>query len=97
MLLNLTRISLGLTVAILLGAPSPAVAESPPRPAQAALSHVGSMPVRGMSMAEVARHFGAPVKKSAAVGQPPISQWHYDGFVVYFEYSHVIHALATDN
>lgn len=55
-----------------------------------------SMPTRGMRMAEVEKLFGAPREKSAAVGKPPISRWDYDGFSVYFEYDHVIHAIAID-
>jgi hypothetical protein len=29
------------------------------------------------------------------VGQPPITRWVFPTFVVYFEYQHVIHAVAT--
>ena len=28
-------------------------------------------------------------------GKPPITRWDYDGFSVYFEHQHVIHAVAT--
>ena len=92
---HLTRLSLTLLFALAIVTPLPQAAAA--QPPNSALSHVGSMPVRGMSMTEVEQHFGKPIKKSAPVGKPPISQWHYDGFVVYFEYSHVIHALATDD
>lgn len=54
----------------------------------------GSLPTRGMSMAEVERRFGAPGAKVAPVGRPPISRWAYPGFVVFFEYDHVVHAVA---
>ena len=51
-------------------------------------------PVRGMTMERVESTFGQPVSKRAAVGDPPITRWEYTGFVVYFEYDHVIHAVT---
>ena len=54
-----------------------------------------STPTRGTSMAQVEARFGAPTEKIAAVGKPPISRWVYPTFTVFFEYSHVIHAVAT--
>jgi hypothetical protein len=53
-----------------------------------------SGPARGMSMTEVEARYGAPKERYAAVGQPPITRWVYPSFVVYFEYSHVVHAVA---
>jgi len=50
-------------------------------------------PTRGMTMSEVESQFGAPREKYPAVGQPPITRWVYPGFVVYFEYDHVVHAV----
>jgi hypothetical protein len=52
-------------------------------------------PTRGASMTQVERQFGAPAERFEAVGQPPITRWVYPNFVVFFEYSHVIHAVAT--
>jgi hypothetical protein len=52
------------------------------------------LPRRGSSMAQVEARFGAPRTRHAAVGQPPITRWDYDGFSVYFEHQHVIHAVA---
>jgi hypothetical protein len=51
-------------------------------------------PARGMTMERVEARFGQPTDKHAAVGDPPITRWDYPGFVVYFEYQHVIHAVA---
>ena len=51
-------------------------------------------PARGMTMDKVAAKWGAPVAKDAAVGKPPITRWEYGDFVVFFEYDHVIHAVA---
>ena len=55
----------------------------------------GETPSRGTSMAQVEQRFGAPTERFAAVGQPPITRWVYPGFVVFFEYQHVVHAVAS--
>ncbi|MEL7296505.1 MAG: hypothetical protein AAGJ86_02525 [Pseudomonadota bacterium] len=52
-------------------------------------------PQRGMSMQRVESKWGQPTRRVAAVGQPPITRWEYDGFVVYFEYDKVIHSVAV--
>lgn len=52
-------------------------------------------PARGMSMQKVETRYGAPTKREAAIGQPPITRWEYPGFVVYFENEFVIHAVAV--
>jgi hypothetical protein len=52
-------------------------------------------PARGMTMAQVEKHFGAPSERFAAVGQPPITRWVYPDKVVYFEYDHVVHAVLV--
>jgi len=64
-------------------------------PAGAAASTQVAMPQRGISMADVERSFGTPQRKVEAVGQPPISRWVYPNFVVYFEYSLVVHTVRT--
>lgn len=51
------------------------------------------LPAKGNSMAAVEARFGEPQRRTEPVGKPPISQWHYPDFVVYFESSHVIHAV----
>ena len=51
-------------------------------------------PRRGMSMDTVESNWGTPVNKRSGIGDPPISRWQYSTFVVYFEYSHVIHAVT---
>ncbi|MFW2404260.1 MAG: hypothetical protein ACN4GT_05790 [Gammaproteobacteria bacterium] len=56
----------------------------------------GVRPNRGMSMATVESRWGSPQTKRGAIGDPPITRWEYPGFVVYFEYSNVIHAVKTD-
>jgi len=52
-------------------------------------------PSRGASMKAVEARFGAPASRHGAVGKPPITRWDYPGFSVYFEYDHVIHAVAS--
>jgi hypothetical protein len=51
-------------------------------------------PTRGMTAARVEQRFGAPERRIAAVGDPPIARWEYRDFVVFFEYDRVIHAVA---
>lgn len=51
-------------------------------------------PTRGMSQSAVRNAFGAPQSEELAVGEPPITRWHYAGFVVYFEHDRVIHSVA---
>lgn len=88
--------SLFVLTATVMMLPSLATAEtSTANPDNAEVSTIGVMPHRGMTMERVRQSFGAPAKTVAAVGNPPISRWIYDGFVVYFENNHVIHSLAT--
>jgi len=51
-------------------------------------------PVHGTTMGQVLTQFGEPLKRSAAIGQPPITQWKYASFIVYFEYRKVLHAVV---
>ncbi len=50
-------------------------------------------PTRGTTQASVEARYGAPQRADEAVGDPPISKWHYEKFVVFFEYDRVIHAV----
>lgn len=59
--------------------------------AQASMS--ASLPRNGIDKTDVVRQFGEPVDRVPAVGQPPISRWIYQGFVVYFEYDLVLHSV----
>jgi hypothetical protein len=49
-----------------------------------------NLPKNGVSRDEVLASFGEPASKSASVGNPPITQWTYDGWSVYFEYELVL-------
>jgi hypothetical protein len=48
------------------------------------------LPTNGQSKADVEVKFGVPLNKQAAVGDPPISNWKYDTYSVYFEYDLVL-------
>ena len=50
-------------------------------------------PTKGMSKASVRSQYGEPNKENAAKGKPPISNWDYPEFIVYFENDHVIHSV----
>ena len=59
-----------------------------------------NLPRKGMSMAEVERQFGAPTSKLDSRGggsakQPVINRWMYPDYIVYFERSHVVHAVLN--
>ncbi len=55
------------------------------------------LPRTGMSEESVRNAWGTPREIRGPVGKPPISQWHYDGFVVYFEGDRVLHAVLNPN
>lgn len=51
-------------------------------------------PTRGMSQTSVQSKFGSPAAVRSPVGDPPITRWEYQDFIVYFEYDKVIHAVT---
>ena len=51
------------------------------------------MPTRGSSMQRVLSEFGEPINRIGPVGEPPITEWDYGDFRVYFEYSTVLHSV----
>jgi len=48
------------------------------------------VPQKSSTMNQVRSQFGDPISESAAVGNPPITRWEYETFLVYFEHQHVI-------
>jgi hypothetical protein len=50
-------------------------------------------PASGVSQENVEAAYGSPNSKKDPVGDPPISSWEYDGFVVFFEFDRVIHSV----
>ncbi len=51
------------------------------------------MPSRGLSMDDVLSEFGEPDERFGPVGEPPITEWVYGSFRVYFEYEIVLHSI----
>ena len=59
-----------------------------------------NLPRRGLSMAQVERDYGAPLRKLSPRGgdtkkHPVINRWDYAKFIVYFEHDHVIHSVLN--
>lgn len=54
-----------------------------------------NVPRTGTTQASVRASWGQPASVEGPVGQPPISQWNYGNFVVYFENDRVIHSVLT--
>ena len=52
------------------------------------------MPVRSMNKQDVRRDYGDPQEITDAVGEPPISQWVYTDYVVYFEANWVLYSVV---
>jgi hypothetical protein len=84
-----------LALATLLISPSINAAELS-TPGHSEVSHQ-VMPIRGLSMAAVLGKFGEPSQRFGPIGQPPISEWVYGSFRVYFEYRTVLHSIDLDS
>jgi len=59
-----------------------------------------NLPHRGLSMGQVEKGWGAPLRKLSPRGgdsrkHPVINRWDYAKFIVYFERNHVIHAVLN--
>lgn len=54
-------------------------------------------PARAMTMEQVKEQFGSPRQVMGPVGNPPITRWVYDDFVVTFESQYVIHSAAKSS
>ncbi len=96
--MKVLTLSLALTAGLLLQAP----AQAETLLVERVQSQTQAMPGRGQSMSQVESRFGAPQVKHAAISgpnsrrsNPPITRWDYAGFSVYFEYSHVVDAVAS--
>ncbi len=53
----------------------------------------GEVPTNGMTQDNVETRFGSPQQRRAAVGEPPISSWVYEDYVVYFEHDRVLRTV----
>jgi len=52
-----------------------------------------NLPKKGLTMTQVESEHGAAAVKHEATGQPPITRWEYDNYIVYFEGDRVIHSV----
>jgi hypothetical protein len=50
-------------------------------------------PRNGVTMDSVRQQYGDPISEGAAIGDPPITRWDYEGFSVYFEHDLVLHSV----
>ena len=67
--------------------------QQPLRVSQAADQSSMEVPRRGQTKDAVRARFGTPAGMKGPIGEPPISLWFYDRFVVYFERDRVIHSV----
>ncbi len=81
-----------LTLASLLFAPS-VQADNLAIPGHIQSDQVQVMPRRGIDMNAVIAEFGQPDERYGPIGEPPITEWVYGGFRVYFEYETVLHSI----
>lgn len=79
-------------IALLFAAMGTASADTLRMDGASAMSSDGR-PTRGMTQASVESKYGSPASVKAPVGDPPITRWEYQDFVVFFEYDKVIHAV----
>ncbi len=56
----------------------------------------GMSPRNNMTQIAVRNKFGDPQEQLPAVGEPPISRWHYLDYTVYFERDRVIISVPSD-
>ncbi len=91
-LIRIIVLPVGLSMGLCLATFHASFAESLSMPAPPASSV--TLPGRGMTMEQVEAEFGVPLVKHDTVGKPPITQWEYSGFSVYFESRWVIHAVG---
>ena len=68
-------------------------AESLSIPGHTLTDQVQVMPRRGSNMNAVVVEFGQPEERYGPVGEPPISEWVYGSFRVYFENEIVLHSI----
>ncbi|TAL85911.1 MAG: hypothetical protein EPN74_06560 [Rhodanobacter sp.] len=59
-----------------------------------------NLPRRGMTMSQVSKTWGAPLRKLSPRGggspqQPVINRWDYAKFIVYFQHNYVIHSVLN--
>jgi hypothetical protein len=65
-------------------------------PGHVATANTQVLPRRGISMDDVLSQFGEPSNRHEPVGEPPITEWVYGSFRVYFEHELVLHSIDLD-
>ncbi|WP_298635445.1 hypothetical protein [uncultured Umboniibacter sp.] len=53
-----------------------------------------TLPSRGQTQLEVLSEFGEPTSESVPIGEPAISRWHYEQFIVVFEEHRVLSTVS---
>lgn len=64
---------------------------------QAADKSTIERPHNGKTKEQVREKYGDPMEWSDPVGEPPISSWEYQDFIVYFEHDQVLHSVLKHN
>lgn len=82
-----------LVMAILLAGPGGPVAADVLLIEEVRERQMRDLPENGLTMSQVEQRYGAPDRRHAAVGDPPITRWMYDEFSVYFEHDRVIESV----
>lgn len=89
----MTKLRSASLVAVLFALGSVASADTLKMEGAGASASDDARPTRGMTQQRVEAKYGQPVSTNSPVGDPPITRWEYQDFVVYFEYDKVIHAV----
>ena len=89
----MTRLLLSLGLALTAATVNADVLSVPGDGSQAPQVDRSHLPKRGTTMQRVTARYGEPLGISGPVGDPPITRWVYDGFIVFFEYNQVINAV----
>ena len=72
---------------------SPVSADTLSIPGHGESGQIQILPKRGISMEAVLEEFGEPDQRYGPIGEPPISEWVYGSFRVYFEDQTVLHTI----
>jgi len=95
---NLVRLRTGIMVLVMFCLPAVTFAESlviPDITSQPeSIPDNTPRPARSMTMDQVREQYGSPLQVMGPVGNPPITRWIYDNFVVTFESEYVIHSVT---
>jgi hypothetical protein len=93
---DIKQLYISLTIAIFFGMAQPLNAQNLAIPGHSETNSKQVMPNRGTSMTDVLAEYGEPDQRIDPIGEPPISEWIYGSFRVYFEYQTVLHTLDLE-